>query len=54
MSHQVDGVKFAGGSFSLFQEDKLRELIQIAHENDAYVSTVRHTSPPKHGYVHAD
>ncbi|KAF5130061.1 Protein HEAT-STRESS-ASSOCIATED 32 [Metarhizium anisopliae] len=39
MSHQVDGVKFAGGSFSLFHEDKLRELIQIAHENDAYVST---------------
>ncbi|OAQ92551.1 (2R)-phospho-3-sulfolactate synthase, ComA [Purpureocillium lilacinum] len=39
MGYQVDGVKFAGGSFSLFPEDKLRELIQLAHENNAYVST---------------
>ncbi len=43
MGYQVDGVKFAGGSFSLFPEDKLRELIQLAHENNAYVSTVRMT-----------
>lgn len=40
MGHYVDGVKFAGGSFSLFPEDKLRELIQLTHENGAYVSTV--------------
>jgi hypothetical protein len=40
MGHYVDGVKFAGGSFSLFPEDKLRELIKLTHENDAYVSTV--------------
>jgi phosphosulfolactate synthase (CoM biosynthesis protein A) len=40
MSHHVDGIKFAGGSFSLFPEDKLRELIQLAHENNVYVSTV--------------
>lgn len=39
MGHYVDGVKFAGGSFSLFPEDKLRELIQLTHENGAYVST---------------
>jgi phosphosulfolactate synthase (CoM biosynthesis protein A) len=39
MGHHVDGVKFAGGSFSLFPEKRLRELIDIAHENDAYVST---------------
>jgi phosphosulfolactate synthase (CoM biosynthesis protein A) len=40
MGHYVDGVKFAGGSFSLLPEDKLRELIDLAHEHHAYVSTV--------------
>lgn len=40
MGHHVDGLKFAGGSFSLFPEDKLRELIDIAHDNGVYVSTV--------------
>jgi phosphosulfolactate synthase (CoM biosynthesis protein A) len=40
MGHHVDGLKFAGGSFSLFPEDKLRELIDIAHEHGVYVSTV--------------
>lgn len=39
MGHHVDGVKFAGGSFSLFPEDKLRELIDLAHAHEAYVST---------------
>ncbi|KAK7214549.1 hypothetical protein V2G26_002552 [Clonostachys chloroleuca] len=39
MGHHVDGLKFAGGSFSLFPEDKLRELIDIAHDNGVYVST---------------
>ncbi|KAF4122035.1 (2R)-phospho-3-sulfolactate synthase (ComA) [Geosmithia morbida] len=39
MGHHVDGVKFAGGSFSLFPEDKLRELIDLAHKHDVYVST---------------
>ncbi|EFR02092.1 hypothetical protein MGYG_05095 [Nannizzia gypsea CBS 118893] len=39
MGDYVDGLKFSGGSFSLFHEDKLRELIDIAHENGAYVST---------------
>lgn len=39
MGHHVDGLKFAGGSFSLFPEDKLRELIDIAHEHGVYVST---------------
>lgn len=28
------------GSFSLFSEDKLRELIDLAHEHGVYVSTV--------------
>jgi phosphosulfolactate synthase (CoM biosynthesis protein A) len=37
----VDGLKFAGGSFSLMPEKSLTELIEIAHQNDVYVSTVR-------------
>ncbi|KAJ5015007.1 hypothetical protein K4K57_000775 [Colletotrichum sp. SAR 10_99] len=39
MGHYVDGLKFAGGSFSLFPEDKLKELIDLAHQHDVYVST---------------
>lgn len=39
MGPHVDGLKFAGGSFSLFQEDRLRELIDLAHEHGVYVST---------------
>lgn len=41
MGHHIDGLKFAGGSFSLFPEKAVREMIDIAHENDVYVSTVR-------------
>lgn len=40
MGHHVDGLKFAGGSFSLFPEEKLKELINLAHEYNVYVSTV--------------
>lgn len=39
MGHHIDGLKFAGGSFSLFPEDKLRELIDLAHDHGVYVST---------------
>lgn len=39
MGHHVDGLKFAGGSFSLFPEDKLREIIDLAHQHGVYVST---------------
>jgi len=39
MGHHVDGLKFAGGSFALFREKAAREMIDIAHENDVYVST---------------
>ncbi|KAH7018629.1 sulfonate biosynthesis enzyme [Macrophomina phaseolina] len=39
MGHQVDGLKFAGGSFALFPEKQLRELIEIAHQHGVYVST---------------
>ncbi|OJD28366.1 hypothetical protein ACJ73_00237 [Blastomyces percursus] len=39
MGHYVDGLKFSGGSFSLFEEKKLKELIDLAHQHDVYVST---------------
>uniref|UniRef100_A0A093VGR2 Phosphosulfolactate synthase n=1 Tax=Talaromyces marneffei PM1 TaxID=1077442 RepID=A0A093VGR2_TALMA len=39
MGAHVDGLKFAGGSFSLFPEKQLRELIDLAHEYGVYVST---------------
>ncbi|KAI1209262.1 putative sulfonate biosynthesis enzyme [Annulohypoxylon truncatum] len=39
MGAHVDGVKFAGGSFSLFPEAPLRQLIDLAHAGGAYVST---------------
>ncbi|KAA1468538.1 2R-phospho-3-sulfolactate synthase [Dentipellis sp. KUC8613] len=35
----VDGIKFAGGSFSLMPEERLRDLINIAHKHNCYVST---------------
>lgn len=41
MGSHVDGLKFAGGSFSLMPEKSVREMTDIAHENDVYVSTVR-------------
>lgn len=39
MVTHVDGLKFAGGSFSLFPEGPLRQLIDLAHAHDVYVST---------------
>jgi len=39
MGTWVDGLKFAGGSFTLFPEHKLREVIDLAHEHGVYVST---------------
>ena len=45
MGYHVDGVKFAGGSFSLLPEDRLRELIETCHANNAYVSTVSSLGP---------
>lgn len=35
----VDGVKFAGGAFSLMPEDRLKALIDTAHKHGCYVST---------------
>lgn len=39
MGEHVDGLKFAGGSFSLMPEARVRELVDIAHEHGVYVST---------------
>lgn len=39
MGAHVDGLKFAGGSFSLFPEAPLRQLVELAHAHGAYVST---------------
>ncbi|THH16001.1 hypothetical protein EW146_g4580 [Bondarzewia mesenterica] len=38
-SDYVDGVKFAGGAFSLMPEDRLKLLIETAHKHGCYVST---------------
>ncbi|KAI2630238.1 putative sulfonate biosynthesis enzyme [Hypomontagnella submonticulosa] len=39
MGPHVDGLKFAGGSFSLFAEEPLRRLLDLAHQHGVYVST---------------
>ncbi|KAJ6142386.1 hypothetical protein N7497_011485 [Penicillium chrysogenum] len=39
MGDHVDGLKFAGGAFSLFHEKQLRELVDLAHEHGVYIST---------------
>ncbi|KAI0440919.1 putative sulfonate biosynthesis enzyme [Xylaria telfairii] len=39
MGIHIDGLKFAGGSFSLFPEARLREVIELAHAHGVYVST---------------
>jgi phosphosulfolactate synthase (CoM biosynthesis protein A) len=35
----IDGLKFAGGSFSLLQEDKLKEYVKICHDHGVFVDT---------------
>lgn len=35
----VDGIKWAGGSFALVPPEQVRAFSDIAHENDAYVSS---------------
>lgn len=39
MGAYVDGLKFAGGSFCLMPEDRVRELIHVCHSHDVAVST---------------
>ena len=35
----VDGIKWAGGSFALLPPEQVRAFSDIAHENNAYVSS---------------
>ena len=39
MHPYVDGLKFAGGAFALMPRDKVKEMIDLAHRYDTYVST---------------
>jgi phosphosulfolactate synthase (CoM biosynthesis protein A) len=39
MGYHADGLKFASGSFTLFPEKELSEVIDLAHSHDVYVST---------------
>lgn len=39
MGTHIDGLKFAGGSFSLMPEPAVRELVDLAHQHGVYVST---------------
>ncbi len=39
MHPYVDGLKFAGGSFALMPRERVKELIELAHRHDVYVST---------------
>lgn len=39
MGHYVDGLKFAGGSFSLMPRDVVKRINDQAHEHGVYVST---------------
>lgn len=54
MGYHIDGFKFAGGSFALFPERTVMEMIELAHEYDVYVSTVRPTGarPSAHECAH--
>lgn len=38
-SHAIDGMKFAGGAFAVHTKPALKDLIDIAHQHDVYVST---------------
>ena len=39
MGEHVDGLKFAGGSFTLMPERALAEILEVAHEHEVLVST---------------
>src|ERR1043165_9797084 len=39
MGSYVDSLKFAGGSFSLMPEKAVRDLIELCHQHNVYVST---------------
>lgn len=39
MGRWVDALKFSGGSFALMPEERVRELVDLAHDHDVLVST---------------
>lgn len=39
MGHYVDIYKWSGGSFALYPEDQVKEMIEICHEHDVRVNT---------------
>lgn len=39
MGEYIDSLKFAGGSFVLFQRDVLKDIIKLAHRHNVLVST---------------
>lgn len=39
MGQFVDGLKFAGGSHSLMPKSFIKEVTDVAHKHDIYVST---------------
>lgn len=39
MSHYIDALKFAGGSFTLMPREKVKEIIDLCHDNNVLVST---------------
>lgn len=39
MGQFVDGLKFSGGSHSLMPKSFIKEIIDLAHQHDVYVST---------------
>ena len=39
MGQYIDGLKFGGGSFVLYPRQQFRELIDLCHAHDVYVST---------------
>lgn len=39
MGQFVDGLKFAGGSHSLMPKNFIKEVTDMAHKHDVYVST---------------
>src|SRR5437773_5453447 len=39
MGAYVDSLKFAGGSFTLMPKQSVRDIIELCHEHDVFVST---------------
>ncbi len=59
MGNWIDGIKFAGGAFTLFPFSVLREFIDTAHQYNVLVSTggfmeyvLTHGKDAVHRYIH--